>query len=156
MIAFAIALLIIVGIALLVAEFFIFIGSVVAGVLGLILTSLGVFLAYNAYGTSTGNIVLLASIVLFLVGIYFSLRSKTWKKIALHSEIDGKVNTIEEHNIKVGDVGLTISKIGMVGKVKINDIIVEARSTGAYIDENTTVQVIKIDQSNIIIKPLNN
>lgn len=154
MLAIGIALLIVVGIALLVAEFFIFIGSAVAGIIGFILTSIGVFLAYKSYGTSTGNIVLLISIVLFLVGIYFALRSKTWKKIALHSEIGGKVNTIIEHNIKVGDVGITVSKIGTVGKVKINDVVVEARSTGIYIDENTDVEVIKISDANILIKPL--
>ena len=154
MLAIAIALLILVGIALLVAEFFIFIGSAIAGIAGFILTATGVFLTYKSYGTATGNFVLLVSIILFLIAVYFSLRSKTWKKIALHSEIDGKVNTIDEHKIKVGDVGVTLSKIASMGKVKINDIIVEAKSTGVYIEENTKVEVIKINESDIIIKPL--
>ena len=154
MLVVAIVLLILVGIALLVAEFFVFVGSVVAGIAGFILTAMGVFLAYKTYGTSVGNYALLASIVLFLIAVYFSLRSKTWKKIALHSEIDGKVNTMEEHHIKVGDTGITVSKVAPMGKVRVNDMVVEAKSTGIYIEENTEIEVIKIYESNILVKPL--
>jgi len=154
MLAFAIVLLILVGIALLVAEFFIFIGSAIAGIAGFILTAMGVFLAYKTYGTATGNFTLVVSIILFLIAVYFSLRSKTWKKIALHSEIEGKVNTIEGDKIKVGDIGITVSKVAPMGKVKVNDIVVEAKSTGIYIEENSEVEVVKVYESNILIKPL--
>jgi len=154
MLAFAIVLLILVGIALLVAEFFIFIGSAIAGIAGFILTAMGVFLAYKTYGTATGNFTLVVSIIIFLIAVYFSLRSKTWKKIALHSEIVGKVNTIEGDKIKVGDIGITVSKVAPMGKVKVNDIVVEANSTGIYIEENSEVEVVKVYESNILIKPL--
>jgi membrane-bound ClpP family serine protease len=154
MLVIAIALLILVGISLLVAEFFIFVGSAIAGIAGFILTALGVFLAYKTYGTGTGNMILLVSIILFLVAVYFSLRSKTWKKIALHSEIEGKVNTIEEHKINVGDRGITVSKVAPMGKVKVNDIVVEAKSTGIYIEENCEIEVVKVYESNVLIKPL--
>jgi len=154
MLAFAIVLLILVGIALLVAEFFIFIGSAIAGIAGFILTAMGVFLAYKTYGTATGNFTLVVSIIIFLIAVYFSLRSKTWKKIALHSEIEGKVNTIEGDKIKVGDIGITVSKVAPMGKVKVNDIVVEAKSTGIYIEENSEVEVVKVYESNILIKPL--
>ena len=154
MLAISISLLILVGIALLVAEFFLFVGSAISGIAGFILTVLGVFLTYKTYGTATGNLVLIISIILFLVAVYFSLRSKTWKKIALHSEIEGKVNTIEEHKIEVGDKGITISKVAPMGKVKVNDIIVEAKSTGIYIEENSEIEVVKVYESNVLIKPL--
>lgn len=154
MLTLGIALLILTGIALLVAEFFIFIGSAIAGIVGFILTAIGVFLTYKTYGSATGNTVLLISIALFLATVFFSLRSKTWKRIALHSEVDGKVNTIEEHKIKAGDVGITVSKVAPMGKVKVNDIVVEAKSIGIYIEENTEVEVVKVNESNILIKPL--
>ena len=105
MLVLAVILLIVVGVALLVAEFFVFVGSVIAGIAGFILTAMGVFLAYKTFGSSAGNYALVGAVVLFLIAVYFSLRSKTWKKIALHSELDGKVNTIDEHEIKVGDKG---------------------------------------------------
>jgi membrane-bound ClpP family serine protease len=154
MLTLGIALLILIGIALLVAEFFIFIGSAIAGIIGFILTAIGVYLTYKTYGTATGHVVLLFTTVLFVIAVFFSLRSRTWKKIALHSEVDGKVNTIEDHKIKEGDIGITISKVAPMGKVKVNDIVVEAKSIGIYIEENTEVEVVKIYESNILIKPL--
>lgn len=154
MLVLAIVLLILVGIALLVAEFFVFVGSIVAGIAGFILTAMGVYLTYKTYGTTAGNYALLISAILFVIAVYFALRSKTWKKIALHSEIEGKVNTIEEHNINVGDTGITISKVAPMGKVRVNDVVVEAKSTGIYIEENTEVEVIKVNESNILVKPL--
>jgi Membrane-bound serine protease (ClpP class) len=154
MLILAIILLILVGVALLVAEFFVFVGSVVAGVAGFALTATGVFLAYKTYGTSVGNYTLIGAGILFLIAVYFALRSKTWKKIALHSELDGKVNTIDEHEIKVGDKGVTVSKVAPMGKVRVNDVVVEAKSTGIYIEENTDIEVIKVYGSNILVKPL--
>ena len=154
MLILAIILLILVGVALLVAEFFVFVGSVVAGVAGFVLTATGVFLAYKTYGTSVGNYTLIGAGILFLIAVYFALRSKTWKKIALHSELDGKVNTIDEHEIKVGDKGVTVSKVAPMGKVRVNDVVVEAKSTGIYIEENTDIEVIKVYGSNILVKPL--
>lgn len=154
MLILAIILLILVGVALLVAEFFVFVGSVIAGLAGFVLTAMGVFLAYKTYGSSVGNYALIGAVVLFLIAVYFSLRSKTWKKIALHSEVDGKVNTIDEHEIKVGDKGVTVSKVAPMGKVRVNDVVVEAKSTGIYIEENTDIEVIKVYGSNILVKPL--
>ena len=41
-----------------------------------------------------------------------------------------------------------------MGKVRVNDVVVEAKSTGIYIEENTDIEVIKVYGSNILVKPL--
>lgn len=155
MLILAIAVLILLGIILLAAEFFVAFGTVVLGIAGFILTAFGIFLAYANYGTSFGHYTLLSSIILLLIAIFTALRARTWKKIALQSEVDGRVNSIEEFNIKSGDKGITISRLAPMGKVRIHNTIVEAKSIGIYIDENTPVEVIKANQTNIIVKPLN-
>jgi len=154
MLAFAIALLILFGIALLIIEFLVLPGTTIAFIGGIFVMGFGVFLAYKSYGLSIGNFTLLGTVILFIAALYYSLRSKTWKKMALHSEIDGKVNTIEAHKINIGDKGIAITRLGPIGKVQINDIIVEAKSTGIYITENTEIEVLKVNESNIIVKPL--
>jgi membrane-bound ClpP family serine protease len=54
--------------------------------------------------------------------------------------------------IKVGDVGITQSRLNPMGKVFINDLTVEAKSIdGQMIDEDTEVIVNKIDWANIIV-----
>lgn len=152
--AVVIALLILFGIALLIVEFLVLPGITVAFIGGILLMGLGIFMSYKSYGTTVGNYTVLATVILFGGGLYYSLRSKTWKNLSLNSEIDGKVNTIEEHKIKKGDKGIAITRLAPMGKVQVNDIVVEAKSTGIYISENTEVEVMKVNESNIIVKPL--
>ena len=41
-----------------------------------------------------------------------------------------------------------------MGKARVNGITVEAKSTGIYIAENTEIEIIKVNGSNITVKPL--
>lgn len=154
MLVVAIALLIIFGIALIVLEFLILPGITIAFVGGAVLMGLGVFISYRSYGISVGSYVLLGTVVLFFIALVYSLRSKTWKKLALKSEIDSKVNTIQQFHIQVGDKGMTVTKLSSIGKVKINNTTIEAKSLGMYIDENTEIEVVEVSKSDIIVKPL--
>jgi Membrane-bound serine protease (ClpP class) len=156
MLAVAIALLILLGIILLIIEILILPGITIAGVGGFLLMALAIFLTYKNYGSAAGHYILLSSIVFFIVAFIYSLRSQTWNRLALHSKIDGKVNILDENKISVGDKGVTISKLAPMGKVKVNDTIIEAKSLGIYIAENTEIEVLKVNESNIIVKPLNN
>lgn len=148
-------LLIVVGIILLVLEFVVIPGITVAGIGGVILCAAGIILSYKEYGVAIGNYTLLGSILLFTIVIVYSLKAKTWKKIALNSEIDSKVNVIDHEHLHVGDTGIALSRLAPMGKARINGITVEAKSTGIYIAENTDIEVIKVNGSNITVKPLN-
>ncbi|HEX2934430.1 MAG TPA: NfeD family protein [Bacteroidales bacterium] len=149
-----IVLLVLVGVILLVLEFVVIPGITIAGVGGFILSFAGIFLAYRLYGTAIGTYTLLGSIILFVIAIVYALKAKTWKKVALNSEIDSKVNVIDHDKFHVGDTGIASSRLAPMGKVRINGIMVEAKSTGIYIPENTEVEVIKVNGSNITVKPL--
>lgn len=149
-----IVLLVVVGIALLVLEFVVIPGITIAGIGGFILSFAGIFLSYKLFGTAIGTYTLLGSILLFVIAIVYALKAKTWKKIALNSEIDSKVNVIDHENLHVGDTGIALSRLAPMGKAKINGITVEAKSTGIYIPENTEIEVIKVNGSNITVKPL--
>jgi len=154
MLPVAIALLIIFGIALLIIEFLVLPGITIAFIGGVILMGLGVYISYRTYGSDVGSYVLLGTIFLFVIALVYSLRSKTWKKLALKSEIVSKVNTIHEFNIQVGDKGVAVTKLSSIGKVKINDTILEAKSLGMYIEENTEIEVVEVSKSDIVVKPL--
>jgi membrane-bound ClpP family serine protease len=151
---FVIAFLILIGVALLVIEFVIIPGITIAGISGFLLVVGGLFLSYKTYGAQTGNYTLLGTVLLIGVTLYYSLRSGTWNKISLHSEIDSKVNVLNNDVIHVGDTGKAISRLAPMGKVMINGQIYEAKSVGYYIEEATEIEVIKINESNITVKPL--
>jgi membrane-bound ClpP family serine protease len=70
----------------------------------------------------------------------------------LEKNIDGKVDLISE-KISVGDKGKTIGRLAPMGKIKVNGEVVEAQSTGAYIDQNTEIKVLKIVSNKIIVEP---
>jgi membrane-bound ClpP family serine protease len=150
-----IVLLVLIGIILLVLEFVVIPGITIAGIGGTILSFAGIFLSYKMYGNNIGSYTLLGAIVLFVIAITYALKSKTWKRVALNSEIKSKVNVIDHENLHVGDTGIAVSRLAPMGKARINGITVEAKSTGIYIAENTEIEIIKVNGSNITVKPLN-
>ena len=104
-----IAVLIIVGLLFIVLEILVIPGQGLFGILGLIVMGIGIWQTYQAYGTVTGHIVLASSFVVSVISLVLSLRSKTWKKMMLNSEINGKVNIIDTDKIKVGNKAWNLS-----------------------------------------------
>jgi membrane-bound ClpP family serine protease len=146
--------LIAVGILLLLLEVLVIPGTGFAGIAGFASIVAGVWVAYARLGTSTGNTVLLITIAVNVIAIWLGIRSKTWKKAALVSTIDGKVNTVDHIHLKVGDVGKTISRCVPIGKAEFNGNFVEVDARGDFIDPNTKIEIIKIDNNKIYIKTL--
>jgi membrane-bound ClpP family serine protease len=58
--------------------------------------------------------------------------------------------------IHVGDTGKTIGRLAPSGKVKVNGEVIEAQSTGGFVDHNTEIKVLKILTNKIIVEPLKN
>ena len=148
-----VVVLIVVGILLLLLEVLVIPGTGFAGIAGFAAIVGGIWMAYSDLGTNTGNIVLGVTILVNVVAIWLGIRSKTWKRAALTSAIDGKVNTIDELNLQVGERGRTISRCAPMGKAEFNNTFVEVDSRGDFIDQDTEVEIVKIDSSKIYIKP---
>ena len=75
--------------------------------------------------------------------------------MVLESQVDSTVDALDPEKIKVGDTGKTIGRLAPTGKARVNGEVVEAQSTGGYIDHNTEIRVLKILASKIIVEPLN-
>lgn len=149
-----IVLLIVIGIALLLLEFLVIPGVTLAAIGGVLMIGGGIYLSYDHYGNSIGHISVLATLVFSGLSLALALKSKTWKKIMLNTEMDSKVEKIEVEDIAVGDFGISVSRLAPMGRVKVNRKIVEAKSTGVYIDEKTEVEVVGIIDKIIIVKPI--
>jgi len=145
--------LIVVGILLLLLEVLVIPGTGFAGIAGFASVVAGIWIAYTDLGTSTGNIVLVVTILVNVLAIWLGIRSKTWKRAALTSTIDGKVNGISDLNLNVGDIGTTVSRCAPMGKAEFENKFVEVDARGDFVDQGTQVEIIKIDNSKIFIKP---
>lgn len=155
MTVFAIILLILLGLLLLLIEFAVIPGVTIAGIGGFVLLGISVYIAFAEYGTGIGFLTLTFVLIASPLLIFYFFKSRTGKKMVLDSLIDGKVETVDAQKIQVGDTGKTIGRLAPSGKVKVNGEVVEAQSTGALIDHNTEIKVLKILTNKIIVEPVN-
>lgn len=148
--------LILVGLFLFLVEFLLIPGITIAGIGGVGFLIAGIVLAYTDHGNTVGHITLLSTVVATAFTVAMALRSNTWKRFMLNTNVDSSVdNPVANQLIKPGDFGFAISRLTPMGKVRVNDTVVEAKSTGAYLDQKTEIEVVRIEGSKVIVKPKN-
>lgn len=150
---FAIALLIVLGIIMLLIEFLVIPGISVAGIAGFLLMLGGLIASYYYHGAQTGLYTLLITVVISGITVYYVFKRNTWKKIGLESTIDSRNSPFDISMIHAGDMGKAITRLAPIGKVMVNDIICEGKSFTGFIDENTEIEVIKVLNTQLIVKP---
>lgn len=149
-----IIILILVGILMLLIEILVIPGAGVAGIIGFGLMVAGIWIAYTAEGVREGNITLGITLAINVVGLVLALRTKTWNKAMLHTEIDGKTRTIDLELIKVGDKGKTISRCAPMGKAIFNNLFYEVSAYSDFIDQEKEIEITKISGNKIFIKQI--
>ena len=149
--------LIFVGLLLFVIEFMLIPGVTIAGIGGAICLVTGIVMAFISFGTSTGMIVLGVTALVMVVTTVLMLRAKTWSKFMLKTAIDSKVDTVgsEEGKVKPGDRGTTVTRLAPGGKVLVNGEYFEAKSVDLLIDPKQEIEVIRIEDNKLIVKPIN-
>ncbi|MDO5665707.1 MAG: NfeD family protein [Bacteroidia bacterium] len=148
-----VAALVVLGIILLLIEFFLLPGISIAGVGGAIFMVGGVIYSYIYLGTTAGNITLALSLILLALSFVWLLKSKSLRKIALTADINETVDNSELTSLQPGDTGIAISRLNPIGKVMINDVTVEGKSfDGEFIDEDVEIEVVKVETYNVLVK----
>lgn len=147
-----IIVLLILGFIFMLLEMLVIPGTTIAGVIGLILVSVGIWQGYATHSTSTGHILLTSTLVATGVLLYFSLKANTWKKAMLDKNIDGKLNVVDLEKVKPGDTGTAVSRLAPMGKAYINGEYYEVASFNEFINEQTEIEVFKIENNKIIVK----
>jgi membrane-bound ClpP family serine protease len=150
-----IIILIILGILLFVIEFLLVPGVTIAGIGGLVLTVFGVYKAFNDYGSTVGVWVLIGTILLSVFVIIMSLRARTWNRLMLKTDVKGTVDKdLTEEQVKPGDFGTTLTRLAPMGKILVNDLVREAKSTEGFIDEHSDIEIVSIEGTRISVKPV--
>lgn len=148
----SIIFIILVGILLMILDFLVIPGGVVAiiGVLGMVC---GVVVSFIQYGTTAGFICLILTALVTIGSFILMMRSKTWRKLQLKTEIDGKMNDINPEKIQIGMCGTAISRLAPMGTGQFGDEMVEVSSTQDFIEVNTAIEIVRIDGSKVYVKP---
>lgn len=144
--------LLIVGIFLIILEIFFLPGITIAGIASVLFLAGAVYYAFAELGSTEGIIVLAVSFVSVIIAIIWFMRSKTLSKMSLDTEIDSVAPTLIDACVKVGDIGVTLSRLNPMGQVLIGGEKIEAKSLDGFIDENQTIVVEKVENTNVIVK----
>lgn len=147
--------LVLLGVLLLIAELVLLPGLSIAGICALGSYFGASYLAFTRFGTTVGIVVIISIIILSVVATVVSLKSRTWHKFALNDEIKGTSQIKPEtEGVKKGDVGVTVTRLAPMGKVRIGAHIFEAKSYDVFVDQSVDVEVVDFDNFNVIVRKL--
>ncbi len=153
---FIVIVLCFVGVLLVLLEIFLIPGVTFALVAGLLFAAGGVFYSYSKLGLIGGSITLVTMLVLFGATFIWLIRSKALDKtIALNTDINSTVASDDSLNVKEGDEGVCLSRLNPIGKVRVNGVTMEAKSSGEFIDEGTLIVVVKVNPVQLVVKSIN-
>lgn len=144
--------LILVGLVLIFAEILLVPGVGIAGILGLLSLGGSCYYAFSEMGTTAGTIVTAVNAVLVVAFTIWILRAKTWKKMALETEIQSKAVPMESTVLAVGDKGKTVTRLAPMGTVRFGDHVVEVKALEGMIDPDVAVQVVLIEDNKIYVE----
>lgn len=146
--------LVLLGLFFLVAELVFLPGAALGVILSLASYAAATYFAFVRIGMVGGFITLGIIIVLSLIATIISLRAKTWQRFALKNKVEGQSMQTPAEGVRIGDCGVTISRLSPMGKVLIGGKEYEAKSAEAYIDQRTEVTVIGFENFTIIVKSI--
>jgi membrane-bound ClpP family serine protease len=144
-----------IGFLLVILEIFFIPGTTLVGLLGFIFNIAAIVVVYIQYGNETGLIVLIATTIAKLLILLYAFRTKPWMRFSNKQAITSKVNEGLYASIQVGDIGQTLSVLRPIGKALINNIELEVKSIGKYVDTGIAVKVTSVTSHQVIVEPTN-
>ena len=146
-----IASLIIGAVILFLVELFVIPGISVAGFLAGGCIIFANYYAFAYMGTTAGVITLIISALACIGSLVWFMRSKTLDKIALKKNITSKVDRSAEEKVKVG---VTTTRLALIGYAEINGDIVEVKSSDGFLNEKTPIIVDRIADGVLLVERL--
>lgn len=146
-----IIILIALGLLFLLLEILVIPGTTLAAIVGFGLLFVGLWQAYASKGIIAGHITLVSTVVVTIIALYYSLKTGTWKRMALKTNSDGKMNQLDGTYIKPGDIGISVSRLAPSGKALIKNDIVEVHTYGEFIDQEKEITVVSVKDNKIIV-----
>jgi len=147
-----IAVLIITAVILFLVELFVIPGISLAGISALGCIIYANYYAFANIGMVGGFITLGISAIACIGSLIWFMRSKMLDKLALKKDIDSKVDRSAEQSVKVGDTGISTTRLAQIGYAEINGNIVEVKSMDGFLDEKTPIIVNRISDGTIMVE----
>ncbi|WP_242926388.1 NfeD family protein [Pontibacter vulgaris] len=147
-------LLILIGLTLIIVELIFVPGTTIIGILGFILTAIGIWIGYAALGSNTGHVILAAAVLVGGIAFFYSFRSDVWTRFALKERNESHVNEEFAQTFEIGEIGRTVSALRPQGTAIFRDSQQEVQTNGEYLEPNTQVRIIRLSQNKIIVEKI--
>lgn len=145
--------LIIIGVILLVTELIIIPGFGVTGILGIAAMIASCCLGWYHFGSAWGTWIILINVAVILLLLFLLLRSKTWKRASLQTNINSKVDEDpRKKGIKPGMRGISLTRLAPGGQARIGENNIEVFSRGQLIDACKELEVTDIDGTKVFVR----
>lgn len=142
------------AVILFLVELFVIPGISLAGISALVCIIYANYYAFANLGTGAGFITLIISGIACIGSLVWFMRSKTLDKLALKKDITSKIDRSAAEKVKVGDTGITITRLAQIGNAEINGNIIEVKSMDGLLNEKTPIVVNRITDGIICIEKL--
>lgn len=146
--------LIILGLALILAEIIFVPGTTLVGLVGFVCLAIGVGLGFSYFGSSTGWTIASVTAVSSGVIVVYAFKANVWGRFSLKSTIDSKVNEGELAGVAAGAEGVTLSALRPSGKAELATRTYEVRTLGNYVESGTKIRVTQIVSNQIIVEKI--
>ncbi|MCB1085184.1 MAG: serine protease [Chlamydiia bacterium] len=169
-----------VGLILLALELFVIPGFGIIGIMGIVLTIIGLFALMlpgidqiNVFNPETFELVgmtfierlawlcgglLFAIIVIVLLARFVSHRFFRFSKLVLKGEQESRAGYVSGIPRKMmpqkGELGETVSPLRPSGKVHVGESLYDAITLGGYIDKNVHIEVVKVEGSKVVVRQI--
>lgn len=147
--------LIVLGTLFFLIEVFLLPGISVAGFAALCSMGYACYYAFTELGAAEGYLTLAAVIVLCTAALILFMKSRTLDKLSLKKEIKSSVDNKVERSLKIGDKGTTVTRLALIGMADFGNRTAEVKSIDGFINEQTPIVVVRIEDGTILVKKSN-
>ncbi len=129
-------------------------GFGIAGLASMALALADVVVIYLELGPWWAMAAVGIGILVILITMRWLTRSKAIDRMSLHARIDSTNATTAQLSVKVGDTGKALTRLALVGNAEINGLVVEVKSSGAFLNPGTPLRVIHVSEANITVEAI--
>lgn len=145
------------GLIALVMEVFIFPGFGAPGIIGVILVGWGILLIAVDVTQIMSALVLalIASIVVFVIGLKLMSRYRMWQRIALHDKQqskEGYIAPLAELEQFINKEGIALTPLRPSGTMEVRGYRVDVVTGGEFIEPGSKIKVIKIEGTKVLVR----
>lgn len=142
-----------IGLLFVIAEV-LFVPGGILGIVGGLMLVFAIYLPYYYHLGIGAHINTLVILAILTLGLFLSIKNKTWKRLELSTDVSSKVRKQMDELVKVGDKGISLSRLTPMGKARFGEQTLEVKSYSGFVDPQTEIEIIEISKDKIIVKPI--